>query len=171
MQLHLAWLWRAGDHGGMNSTFHCILAATDFSEVSQPAVDEADRIAAACGAPLLLVHVYDVSAAAHLSHAPASVYKDYERAARNNAEQRLADLVVHSRSRGADAIGLLKEGLPDEGILAAAREKKADLIVMGTHGRRGASRLILGSIAARVIAGGSCPVLTVRAGQTSEASN
>jgi nucleotide-binding universal stress UspA family protein len=156
MQLHLARVRAAGHDGGMERTFHCILAATDFSEASQPALDEACRIAAACGARFLLVHVYQISPVAYISYAPPSVYEDYKRAVRTDAEKRLGDLVAQARSRGVDASGLLREGFPDE-------EEKADLIVMGTHGRRGPSRLILGSIAARVIARCSCPVLTVRA--------
>ncbi|HEX7253007.1 MAG TPA: universal stress protein, partial [Thermoanaerobaculia bacterium] len=54
-------------------------------------------------------------------------------------------------------------GAPDEAITAAARDQKADLVVMGTHGRKGVSRFFLGSVASRVISTSECPVMTVRA--------
>jgi nucleotide-binding universal stress UspA family protein len=57
---------------------------------------------------------------------------------------------------------LLLVGLPHDEILRAAKRQKADLIVIGTHGRTGAALFFLGSVAARVIAGSSCPVLAVR---------
>jgi nucleotide-binding universal stress UspA family protein len=57
---------------------------------------------------------------------------------------------------------LLLHGLADQQIIRAARSAKADLIVIGTHGRTGLARLFLGSVASRVLAGARCPVLTVR---------
>lgn len=56
-------------------------------------------------------------------------------------------------------------GVPFEEIVRAAAEESADLIVMGTHGRRGLNRLLLGSVADRVIRLAACPVLTVRGAQ------
>jgi nucleotide-binding universal stress UspA family protein len=58
---------------------------------------------------------------------------------------------------------VLRKGIPEDAIVQAAKREGVDLIVMGTHGRRGASRLLAGSVAARVVATASCPVLTVRA--------
>ncbi len=57
---------------------------------------------------------------------------------------------------------MLLEGVADDQIIRAARRRKADLIVIGTHGRMGLARLFLGSVASRVVAGAKCPVLTVR---------
>jgi nucleotide-binding universal stress UspA family protein len=56
----------------------------------------------------------------------------------------------------------VRRGLPDDRIVETARRENVDVIVMGTHGRRGAARLLLGSVAARVIASAPCPVLTIR---------
>jgi nucleotide-binding universal stress UspA family protein len=58
--------------------------------------------------------------------------------------------------------GLLAEGAAHEQIVRIARTKRADMVVMGTHGRSGLAKLILGSVAGRVVAAASCPVLTVR---------
>lgn len=56
----------------------------------------------------------------------------------------------------------VSEGIPFEEIVREARRRRADLIVMGTHGRTGVARLILGSVASRVLALAACSVLTVR---------
>jgi nucleotide-binding universal stress UspA family protein len=60
------------------------------------------------------------------------------------------------------ATTLVLEGVAHEQIVRAARSKKADLIVIGTHGRTGLAKLFLGSVASRVVAAAHCPVLTVR---------
>ena len=143
--------------------FARILAATDFSPASQPALDEAERIAKECGARLLILHAYQVPAVASLNESPPAIYEDFLRAVQADGEKRLDVLVAHARARGIDARGLLRDGFADEEILDAAAKEKADLIVMGTHGRRGASRLVLGSIASRVVGRAPCPVMTLRA--------
>lgn len=143
-------------------TFERILAATDFSPASQPALNEAERLARECGARLLIVHAYQIPALPAVAQAPASVYEDFQRAVRADGETRLDALVAHARTRGIEAHGLLREGLPDEEILDTAAKEKADLIVMGTHGRRGLTRAFLGSVATRVLSQSACPVMTVR---------
>jgi nucleotide-binding universal stress UspA family protein len=70
--------------------------------------------------------------------------------------------VARARTDGVRAESLLLQGLPAEQIVRAARSKRADLVVLGTHGRSGLPRLVLGSVAERVIGLARCPVLTVR---------
>ncbi len=67
-----------------------------------------------------------------------------------------------AKQAGVRVRSLLLEGLPHERIAQAARSKKADVVVVGTHGRTGFSRFFLGSVASRVLAVSPCPVLTVR---------
>jgi len=148
--------------------FDRILAATDFSPASEPALKEAERIARACGARLTILHAYHVPALAAVPEAPIGayspgIYEDFARAVRANAERRLEAAIRHARAEDIDARGTLREGLPDEAILDAAEQEQAGLIVMGTHGRRGPSRIFLGSVAARVVSRAARPVLTVRA--------
>ena len=142
-------------------TFERILAATDFTPASQPALDEAERIARECGAQLLIVHAYQVPAVSELTQEPAGVHDDFVRAVRAAAEPRLAMLAAQARSRGIDARALLREGFADDEILDAARQERADLIVVGTHGRHGISRMLVGSVAWQVVARSACPVMTV----------
>ncbi len=151
----------------MTKVFGHLLAATDFSEASRRAVDEACRIAALCEARLQVVHVYQVPAFTYVSDAPPEVCEDYERAIRSYAEKRLDQIVAQAGSRGIEASAILRRGFADEEILAVANEENPDLIVMGTHGRRGPSRLLLGSVASQVVSRSTRPVMTV-ASQTAK---
>jgi nucleotide-binding universal stress UspA family protein len=90
------------------------------------------------------------------------LYEDLEASARAQAQKRLDAIVAGARKAGARAAGLLLQGVPHEGVARAARTKKADLLVIGTHGRTGLAKFFLGSVATRLVASAPCPVLTVR---------
>ena len=142
--------------------FQRILVATDFSPASTPALQQAVKLAGRDGALLLIAHAYQEPGLVELSRAPARVYKEWEEKLREGCERKLRPLVEHARKEGVEAQALLLKGFADEAIVQAAKQHGVDLIVMGTHGRRGAARLFLGSVAARVIATAPCPVMTVR---------
>jgi len=89
-------------------------------------------------------------------------YEDLEAAARRSAQRELAKVVAKAQKAKARVKAVLVEGVPYDRIARVARSKRADLIVMGTHGRSGLSKFFLGSVAERVIARAPCPVLTVR---------
>lgn len=72
-------------------------------------------------------------------------------------------VVDHMRSEGIDADGLVLEGRPDELVVAVARERDADLIVTGSHGRTGLERILLGSTTERILNDTVCAVLVVKA--------
>jgi nucleotide-binding universal stress UspA family protein len=141
-----------------------ILHATDFSAASSRAFKRAIAIAKATGAELLLVHVLPsvlpVMADGYIS---PKVYEDLAAATRADGQKRLDRLARRARGAGARARSLLLEGVPHERIAQAARSRKADMVVIGTHGRTGFAKLVLGSVASRVLAISPCPVLTVRA--------
>ena len=142
--------------------FHRILVATDFSAASTPALEASVKMARKEGALLLIAHAYQEPGLVELSHAPADVYERWDQELREATERRLRPLVEHARKEGVEARALILTGFADEAIIEAAKREGADLIVMGTHGRRGAARLFLGSVAARVISTAPCPVMTVR---------
>lgn len=71
-------------------------------------------------------------------------------------------LLKRARGAGVKAKSIIVTGTPADLIVRTARSRRADLIVMGTHGRSGLSRFLLGSVAARIITMAPCPVLTVR---------
>jgi len=143
-------------------TFERILVATDFSPASAPAFEQAVKIAKRDAAPLLITHAYLEPALVELSQAPATVYAEWDQEIREAVKEKLQPLVEDARKEGVEAEGLILMGFADEAIIKAAKQHGVDLIVMGTHGRRGAARMFLGSVAARVIAAAPCPVMTVR---------
>ena len=141
-----------------------ILVATDFSECSEAAVGRAGALAATFDASLHLLHV----ATAPL-HAPWAGYTPGEEFV--HIVRRLEADALQRVDRVASSTGLPKNRLvlatawgnaADE-ILKYAREHHVDLIVCGTHGRRGWDHLLMGSIAERVLRLAPCPVLTVHA--------
>jgi len=138
--------------------------ATDFSAASTAAFKRAVAMARADRAQLLIVHVMTPPSLALPGDGYVSprLYEELETSARAQAQKRLQAIVARGRKGGARASGLLLEGVPHERVARAARAKKADLLVIGTHGRTGLAKLFLGSVAGRLVASVSCPVLTVR---------
>ena len=140
-----------------------IMHPTDFSGASSAAFRRAVDMAKANTAELLLVHVItSVVPIMTDGYVSPRVYEDLEAAARADGQKQLDKLVRKARQAGARVKGLLLEGVPHERIAQAARSKKADMVVMGTHGRTGFAKLVLGSVASRVLTVAPCPVLTVR---------
>ena len=131
-----------------------IVCPTDLSEASLEAVPLATRMARLHGADLHLLHV-------HLLHSISPSEEDIpfpgESEAREELESSAGDIkwsqVVHEIRRGINAAPT---------ILEYADEQDADLIVMGSHGRRGFRRLLLGSVTEEVVRLSPCPVLVVR---------
>ena len=140
-----------------------ILHPTDFTRASGAAFKRAVARAKADRAQLLLVHVLAPSVPmAGEGYISPKVYDDLETSARRYGQKRLAPLQAKARKAGVRTTTLLLEGVADEQIARAARSKKADMIVIGTHGRTGLAKFFLGSVASRVVAAAPCPVLTVR---------
>jgi nucleotide-binding universal stress UspA family protein len=141
-------------------TFRHILLATDFSPSSGAAWKRTLSLARAAGARILVVHVAPSYAQALTIRWP---YQEMEGELRADAQKRLKVLVARARKAGVRATSLLLSGPPaHEAIASAARSKKVDLVVVGTHGRTGMAGALIGSVAARIVATAPCPVLTVR---------
>jgi nucleotide-binding universal stress UspA family protein len=139
-----------------------VLHATDFSRASTPAFDTAVEWARERGAELVIAHVVETSGVVlEDSYLSPKTLRDVQTGSRRQAEQRLGKLVEQARRAGVRASSLVLEGLAFEEIPAAADRLDADVIVMGTHGRTGLSRLLLGSVAERVVGLSRRPVLTV----------
>jgi len=140
-----------------------ILHPSDFSRASAKAFAKAVEMAKANRAELLVVHV--LAPAVPLvgdGYVSPKIYEDLEASARAWGQKQLNRLLAKARKAGARAKGMLMEGVPHEQIVRAARFRKAGLIVIGTHGRTGLAKFVLGSVAGRVVSMASCPVMTVR---------
>jgi len=142
-----------------------ILHATDFSAASGPAFRQAIAMARRDRAELLVLHVLSPPAPMVAdAYITPNVWNTLLRSQRASAQRRLDTLVDKARRARVRARGLLAEGVPADTVVRVARARGARLIVVGTHGRRGAARFFLGSVAARVVAAAHSPVLTVRGG-------
>jgi len=140
-----------------------ILVATDFSPASRAAFRRAVELARANEAALWIAHV----AALPIPMSPEGyvlprMYDEMAQAIRADAQKRLRVLLERARKAGVRGRAVLLKGVAHEAIVRSARSHRADMIVLGTHGRTGVARFFVGSVAARVVATATCPVLTVR---------
>jgi nucleotide-binding universal stress UspA family protein len=140
-----------------------IVHASDFSKASGAAFAKAVELAKANRAELVLVHVVApiVPFVADGYVAP-HVYEDLDKSAHAAASKELTALVAKAKKAGVRAKAVLRDGIAHEQIVRAARSPRADMIVIGTHGRTGLAKLFLGSVAGRVVSTAQCPVMTVR---------
>lgn len=142
--------------------FKNILVATDFSECSERAVALAIELAKKMGAELTVVHVWELPPMtyADLEYPSFDMFTPLEQA----AQQQLDSVVANVRAFHPRAKAILQSGGAAPQILEVAKRIGADLLVLGTHGRRGAQHLLMGSVAERVVRLAPIPVLTVHAG-------
>ncbi|HSE04860.1 MAG TPA: universal stress protein [Methylomirabilota bacterium] len=142
-----------------------IMHATDFSPASTAAFKRAVAMAKAARAQLIVAHVVAPPSLAlpGEGYVPPRLYEELVASTRAQEQKRLDAIVARARKAGVRATGLLLEGVAHERLARAVRARKADLLVIGTHGRTGLAKLFLGSVATRLVATAPCPVLTVRA--------
>ena len=138
-----------------------ILVATDFSHAWAQAPKNAIEIATACSARILLLHMVHDPPEAPGFYAAKKAGKKVLRNIEQAAEQMMNDFVAQELGSFDQFDTHVVPGLPSEQIVRWTKKEKVDLIAIGTHGRSGLVRLILGSVADRVIRTAPCPVLTV----------
>jgi nucleotide-binding universal stress UspA family protein len=131
-----------------------ILCPIDFSPTAERALDLASSLAKDSGAVLLILHVmrcprvYDGDMCGDTVRTAADVMASFNQ--------------VHPTKDGVPCVRSLQWGDPEQVILQTACDQNVDVIVMGTHGRTGLRRLLMGSVAEHVVRRAPCPVLTVR---------
>ena len=143
-----------------------ILVATDFSAASEAATTYAFQLARALGARLYLVHVVPESDVGMVTALSGHLQSDFSREALtevlySDAEKRLAELVDKANASTLVQERLIATGQPASEIVSWAAAKQAQLIIVGTHGRSGLERVMLGSVAEHVLRLAACPVLVV----------
>lgn len=144
--------------------FKHILIATDGSDLARKGVDQGLALAKQLGAKATAVTVTEPIAAMMMGEAAIALpLDDYDKAAAASAAKILAGVSAAAAKAGI-ACGTLhvKDQYPAEGIVEAAKSQACDLIVMTSHGRRGLSKLLLGSQATRVLTLSEGPVLVCR---------
>jgi len=141
--------------------FDKIVCAVDFDESSAVVLHFARELARQNGATLCVLHVAPLPInATEFSPIPMDPYPVWEKTARAELEKLAA---AHLEGRGITYKIETRSGEAADGILGQAQEMDADLIVLATHGRKGVSHFLLGSVAERVIRRSPRPVLVVRA--------
>jgi len=140
--------------------FKSILVATDFTPGANQAVELALEMAARDQADLVVLHVFEIPSYMYPGVEFAAV--DYLGPLQEAAQRQFDQLCASVRGRWPRMQGLFKEGTAWEQILAVIAETHADLVVVGTHGRRGLAHALLGSIAEKVVRLSPVPVMTVR---------
>ena len=139
-----------------------VVVATDFSDGAERALTVAIRFAKLLGATVDLVHVYPMAAAGVLSPIPGVVpVPPPPPQVMDEIERRLETLAAQVRAAGVDRLTTHLEGRAADEIVAYASRVSADIIVMGTHGRTGIRRVLVGSVAEQVLRQARCPLLVV----------
>jgi nucleotide-binding universal stress UspA family protein len=137
-----------------------ILVGTDFSAVADHALEQALDLAEQLQAKITLVHAYEIPIYGFpdgILVATTDLGLQMSRA----AQAGLTASIDKHKGRGIEIFSVLRDGPPWEEINAVAADVQADLIVVGTHGRRGIARALLGSVAERILRTATRPVLVV----------
>lgn len=146
-----------------------VLLATDFSSESEFALHHAVAFARDREGTLLVLHVRPIpqaSAGEGMLH--AGVVSSDPEALRERVEEMARSI---TEEEGVPAEAMVVDGDPAAEILRVARDEEVDLIAIGTHGRTGVRRVLMGSVAERVLRRAPCPVLTVRAPDEGDADD
>ncbi len=133
-----------------------VLLPTDGSRFSRQAAARALRLCQAAGADLVVVAALDAPPVLH------EVAPEVARRLRTELEELTASVCRQAADLGVAARPLVRQGAAHRIILEAARETAAGLIVLGSHGRTGLKRLLMGSVTERVLGSAPCPVLVVK---------
>ncbi len=139
--------------------FKHILVPTDFSESAGLALDTAITLAEKFDSKITVLHATWLPPGAYAAYAEGLFWPTEDMV--KGAEKALAATMVKVKSRYPQSEGVIVNGESWPTILEVAKERSADLIVMGTHGRRGVARVLLGSVAERIVRLSPIPVLTI----------
>lgn len=144
----------------MDGKFKKILVATDSSQHTKSAIKEGMAIAKLAGAKLYVVYVVDTAAFASMPM--DATWESMYELLRKEGEAATKDIETEAINQGLEVERIILEGNPAQEIVKFADTNKLDLIVMGTLGKSGLERFLLGSVAEKVIRIATCPVMVVR---------
>jgi nucleotide-binding universal stress UspA family protein len=140
--------------------YNCILVPTDGSAGMTRVIDHASELARAHDAALHFLYVVNTASFANLPMETS--WESVTSMLREEGEDALR--AAEDRAGASRVVTAMREGPPSREIVEYAEAEGCDLVVMGTHGRGGLNRLLLGSVAERVVRSSDVPVLTVRVG-------
>lgn len=140
-----------------------VVAATDFSETAEKALDYAAEYAKHFDAELILVHAYqvDIPIASPLVGGPTILPDGFFKQLATDVKQHVEKVAQKFSDQGIRTTGIAIDQAAATAIVDEAKKRNADLIIMGTRGLTGLKHVALGSVADRVVRTAPCPVLTV----------
>ncbi len=138
-----------------------ILCAVDFSEHSPMVADYAKTMAKALDASVICLYVAPSLSQYVGFHVPPSSIENFVKDIVSGADESMRKF-LEEHFKDVAVKGEVATGYAAEEIITTAEEEKVDLIVMGTHGRKGIDRILFGSVAEKVVKTAKCPVLTIR---------
>lgn len=141
---------------------HSILCPTDFSEFSEKSIEYACELAEKFHAELHLLNVLQDYDAVAPGTGEVSPFTDWLPELRKQSQEQLAKIPGPEWTAKLPVHRTTQVGAPIDEIVKYAKEHNIDLIVQGTHGRRGVKHMLLGSVAENIVRYAPCPVLTVR---------
>jgi nucleotide-binding universal stress UspA family protein len=139
-----------------------ILIATDGSDKSKLAAEEGMELAKALGAQVIALNVVNEVVIASAVRQLGSDRKEVETKLKTAGEKAVDDIKAMGAKAGVNVDGIVRIGAPANAVIDTAGAEKADLIVMGSHGESGASKLMIGSVVQKVLYWATMPVLVVR---------
>ncbi len=138
-----------------------ILCAVDFSDYSPEVADYASMVAGCAGAQVMVLYVAPSLSQYVGFHVPPSSIESFVGEIVTGAEDTMNEF-IKANFKDLNVTGKVVTGYPAEEVLAIAEAEDADMIVMGTHGRKGIDRILFGSVAEKIVKSSKVPVLTVR---------
>jgi nucleotide-binding universal stress UspA family protein len=139
-----------------------ILIATDGSDKSKLAAVEGMELAKALGAQVIALNVVNEVVIASAVRQLGSDRKEVETKLKTAGGKAVDDIKAMGAKAGVNVDGIVRIGAPANMVIDTAGAEKADLIVMGSHGESGASKLMIGSVVQKVLYWATMPVLVVR---------
>jgi len=136
-----------------------ILIPTDGSDTAKKAVLHGVELASRLGAEVCGLYVIDISAFAGIP--TEAVWESMRSLLEEEGKKALDVIEKAAKEKNVRVELILKEGIPPEDITSTAKEKNVDIIVIGTAGRTGINRFLLGSVTEKVVRTASCPVLVI----------
>lgn len=143
------------------ATIKTIMCAVDFSEMSSTVASYAQHLGKSLNSSVKVVYVAPSLSQYVGFHVPPTSIESFVGEIVSGAEKTM-DTFLQENFRDIDVTGKVLSGYAAEEILNYAREEKIDLIIMGTHGRKGIDRVLFGSVAEKIVKSASIPVMTIR---------
>jgi len=138
-----------------------ILCAVDFSDYSPLVAEYARMIGGCCNSKIIVLYVAPSLSQYVGFHVPPSSIESFVGEIVTGAEDTMNEF-VKDNFKDINVEGKVVTGYPAEEVLAIAEAEDVDMIVMGTHGRKGIDRILFGSVAEKIVKSSKAPVLTIR---------